>query len=74
MDKRCRSCHTKKGNLTCVLSSVLIEFPDTEIDCPCFECLVKPACMKQCDDRKRYFQNNIERIKEACGLEVNYKI
>lgn len=66
MNERCRGCHKKKGTMTCILENIVEIRPDL-VECPCFECLVKVTCNKQCEKRRGYFNHSISEIHRQIG-------
>jgi hypothetical protein len=69
MDERCRRCHREKGAMICILENITKIRPDL-VECPCFECLVKVTCKKQCEDRTAYFNYNISDFQIKIGETI----
>jgi len=56
----CEGCDLDWKN--CAMRKVLIKLRQYKPDyspCPCFECLVKIICRKNCDELNMYYQNLI---------------
>ena len=69
---RCKGCPPTKEVHQCKLTHILSKYPKVKIDCPCFECLVKVTCRKQCYKRRDYFVNNIMKFRKQAM--DNYEI
>jgi len=68
--KKCTGCIPEKGDLKCIFRGLLATYREAEglLECPCFECLVKVTCNKQCKERIVYFKNNIEDLMVKCNV------
>ena len=55
MKEKCKGCRFYK-----IKRCRLITHYEKAVDnCPCLDCLVKPMCRAYCQERKRYYFNNV---------------